>query len=698
MWKLAVALLALVATALLGPGIVQATTAADVCGAADDPCELKKEITVDPDSTLDFGTRAFVIRAPDGRLQVDTAGTLTIMAGSMLVETGPGGRLRNAPGSLGGSRVAIRVGGTFAVERLGFPTVAIDVSSNAEPCLLDINAGGDVTIGAEINAHGGESAGEVFIASAGRVTISDGILADSGLFGGAVGVKATGPIELTEDGIIDASDAIGFGSIDLDTDADLLNAGRLVVKARFSEFFGCDGGALLIEALGDIAINGPISGDGNLEGCVGGTLNMLAGRDILVNARVDFSGGPNGLGGSIEQVQAGRDFLQTAPIVVRSGGLRGWGGEVDIVATRHLLVGAVLDLSGGAQIDPDTGDLGRGGNLNLTAVDTLEIVAEIAADGADFGSLRFTTTREATDEMPGRIVLTGTVHALASADEDESADVLFEACDIEIAASGSVEKTGPASRNLLRASNTMKIAGALVAGSGTNELHHRDLTKPPLLLPTAVVSPPPEIVATPDEPLPPCACTLDPAAAGLLCDDGNACTQEACVPAVGCTSTPLAGEGVAGCDDGNACDGRETCDALVCHPGPVPAPDDGDPCTDDGTCDPASGYPRTPKTGFGAVTCRMERIQNALTAANVPGDVSAKSLKKIKRLAKRIRSSVERATTAGRRRRAQLLGAAAGKLKRLDGVIASPKTSISPALSQFLTAETSGVRSALNQL
>jgi hypothetical protein len=212
------------------------------------------------------------------------------------------------------------------------------------------------------------------------------------------------------------------------------------------------------------------------------------------------------------------------------------------------------------------------------------------------------------------------------------------------------------------------------------------------------VSPPPLISATPAEPLPPCACTLDRGAAGVLCDDGNVCTQEACVPAVGCVSTPRAGEGVPGCDDGNACDGRETCEALVCRPGPVPVADDSDPCTDDGTCDPASGYPRTPKTGFGAVTCRMERIENALAAASVPGDVSAKSLKKIRKLAKRVRTGIEKAAGANHKRRTQLLRGAGTKLGRLDAVITSPKTSISLVLSQRLTAETSGVRTALSEL
>ncbi|MGH7339485.1 MAG: hypothetical protein ACREKH_03265, partial [Candidatus Rokuibacteriota bacterium] len=533
MRKLAVAALVLVATALLRPGIVDATTEANVCeDSMADPCELTKEITVDPDSTLDFGNRAFVIKAPDGRLQIPTGGRLSITAGSMVVETGPGGRLRSAPGSRGDSSVKIRVTGTFATAKAaGVAAVAIDLPSPGDtdgaPCSLDIAADGDVTIGAEIRAQGtvNQNGGDVFITTAGRMTVSDRILVDSPLAGGMVDLVATGPIEVTAGGEIDASDAYGEGNIAVTTDADLVNTGQLKTQARLGggdEDRFCYGGFMSLSALGDIVVNGRISGNGEFEGCTGSTLNMLARGSILVNAPIDLSGGPTGEGGFLLDVQAGRDFLQEAPILVSSGGQYGYGGEVDIFAGRRLLIGALLDLSGGLQIDPE-GDRGRGGELVATAAHTLEIAGEVAADGADFGSVTFNSTREAPDELPGRILVTGQVHARASADEDSSADVSFEACDIEIAPSGRIEKAGPASRNLLRASNTMKIAGALVAGSGTNELHHRDLAKPPLIAATALVSPAPIVTATPAE-LPPCACTVDPNAAGVLCDDGNACT------------------------------------------------------------------------------------------------------------------------------------------------------------------------------
>jgi slime mold repeat-containing protein len=96
------------------------------------------------------------------------------------------------------------------------------------------------------------------------------------------------------------------------------------------------------------------------------------------------------------------------------------------------------------------------------------------------------------------------------------------------------------------------------------------------------------------------------------CDDGNACTQDACNSTTGCTHTPIAGctacttaascndgnpcttdscvggqcahvvvaDGTS-CSDGNYCNGAETCRAGVCQPGVAPSCDDGNPCTQD---------------------------------------------------------------------------------------------------------------------
>jgi hypothetical protein len=70
------------------------------------------------------------------------------------------------------------------------------------------------------------------------------------------------------------------------------------------------------------------------------------------------------------------------------------------------------------------------------------------------------------------------------------------------------------------------------------------------------------------------------------CDDGNACTIDACDPTIGCTHTQLI------CDDSNACT-KDTCDPVLgCVFTPINC-DDGDPNTID-TCDPTKGCVNTP--------------------------------------------------------------------------------------------------------
>ena len=116
------------------------------------------------------------------------------------------------------------------------------------------------------------------------------------------------------------------------------------------------------------------------------------------------------------------------------------------------------------------------------------------------------------------------------------------------------------------------------------------------------------------------------------CNDGNACTTDACNAATGCTHTAIAGcvacTSAAQCNDGNACtadacsagrcthtavvdgtscsDGRscngvETCRAGVCTAGVAPSCDDGNPCTAD-SCSDTGGCTHTPIAGCTACT------------------------------------------------------------------------------------------------
>ena len=83
-------------------------------------------------------------------------------------------------------------------------------------------------------------------------------------------------------------------------------------------------------------------------------------------------------------------------------------------------------------------------------------------------------------------------------------------------------------------------------------------------------------------------CAAGPA---LDCDDGNVCTDDACDPDTGCTATP----NTAVCDDGDACTTVDICAEGICVGGVPLVCDDGNICTDD-ACVPASGCTATPNT------------------------------------------------------------------------------------------------------
>jgi hypothetical protein len=84
-------------------------------------------------------------------------------------------------------------------------------------------------------------------------------------------------------------------------------------------------------------------------------------------------------------------------------------------------------------------------------------------------------------------------------------------------------------------------------------------------------------------------CTNDVCAGTPIdCNDGNGCTDDGCDPATGCTHTSNNDP----CDDGSACTTGDACAGGACVGGPPPNCNDGNVCTTD-ACDPASGCTHT---------------------------------------------------------------------------------------------------------
>ena len=71
---------------------------------------------------------------------------------------------------------------------------------------------------------------------------------------------------------------------------------------------------------------------------------------------------------------------------------------------------------------------------------------------------------------------------------------------------------------------------------------------------------------------------------GLVCDDGNSCTDDSCEGQAGCQHKP----NTAFCDDGDACTMGNLCKDSKCQPGVPTNCDDNNVCTTDG-CDSQTG-------------------------------------------------------------------------------------------------------------
>jgi|GEM_PF-1521465 len=97
--------------------------------------------------------------------------------------------------------------------------------------------------------------------------------------------------------------------------------------------------------------------------------------------------------------------------------------------------------------------------------------------------------------------------------------------------------------------------------------------------------------------------TCDPATGCVFtyaCDDGNPCTADTCDPQAGCRHVPVA-DGTP-CPDGDLCNGTETCRGGTCTPGVPLACDDGNACSTD-ACDPRLGCTHPPMEGFPGLAC-----------------------------------------------------------------------------------------------
>jgi len=236
------------------PRFAAATTAADLCGAAD-PCIINSSVTITPGSTLDFGTRAVILKA--GRSLDVGAGIMLISAGSFRLE--PNAKLLAAGGF-------ISVTTTGAVELLasGSTLSRIDVSDTQGGGEIDITAGGGVTIAGSIQARGNDpeaDGGDIFIQAGGDVPITAALSAKGGsdAGGGSITAIAGGTLSLTQS--IDASGGeFDGGDIDLEAQGNLTIASGVVLDMSGGSLSGSGGSVEIDSQFGDITVGAKIFG------------------------------------------------------------------------------------------------------------------------------------------------------------------------------------------------------------------------------------------------------------------------------------------------------------------------------------------------------------------------------------------------------------------------------------------------------
>jgi cysteine-rich repeat protein len=181
-----------------------------------------------------------------------------------------------------------------------------------------------------------------------------------------------------------------------------------------------DGGVLLLRAEASIALNGPVSVEGDGEGW-GGWITARAGRDLAVTGSVDATGANGGtieltsMAGTVRLV-GGTDLSAhipygdagsldvTAPGAIVLGDVkgRGAGNPVDgggLGAAIDVESNTAVTLSGPIAIDGAAPD-GTGGSLEVTAGTTFTQTAAVSAagNGADGcgGSISITAAGNAT--------------------------------------------------------------------------------------------------------------------------------------------------------------------------------------------------------------------------------------------------------------------------------------------------------------
>lgn len=637
-------------------------SAAELCAPSANPCTIAGTRDVSSGCHLDFGTRSVVLT---GALQsATTGGAFSLSAGALTLSAG---KIRSTgPSGFAGGNVTITVAGALVMSGSG-PT--LDVGGAAGGGILNVTAGSiDVRAGSvEADGTGSEACGGAitlratsgplligtpvhatghFLCAGGqleligeRVEIAATLNTSGGDYPGGISVTAnSGDIVVTSNGALRANgeqielgDGGDGGPIALIAESGVVAVhGEIVTEGATPEG---EAGSIVILSGGALDVTALLSAQGNGGGSNGGTIEIDALGDVSFASNVRVNGGSDAAAGEIDVRSDGKVTVASGKVLQANGGSFG-GGAVTLRDATEIVVTGAIEARGA------TG--GNGGFATLESCrSTVTGTLDTGASGGGLSGANAITAGVIAVPSAGRLLAIPCNPLVGSSCNQLTLAAGVPAIDpLAVVTPVAALQLDPL-LNMCCGNSTVEPGetcddGDSLACDGCSHRCQIETTPP---CPsdgnecTADCTPDGGCTYKPrtgEE----CSgdadvCTADTCSAqgvcvhpARVCNDGVACTVDACAPGIGCVAAP----DDARCNDGESCT-TDTCDAGTgCLY--ASAPDgttcsDGDACTTEDACAGGSCTPQGPEVRCDDGNACTTDICHALLGCHFQEDADA---------------------------------------------------------------------------
>ena len=418
----------------------------DVCDPMASECVLDQKVDVLRDCTFDFGQRGFTV-TDRGEIALIYDGSLTVHAHSITLEN------RGKITSLGGTGAAALT----AHDGVSLQGQVLFKSSD-DPSSLLIAAGTEVDIGGTIDLSGSGStdAGLLDVTAGGDITVDGQILGKAKKNAAGAWVFFDTPGFFSSRQTFDL-DSGGIRSARIEVLADAGIALDRGVKASAKSHYGA-GGAVLLRSDGDVAVSGRITADAGSRGGLPGVIDLIS-RAGAVWMDADLSADGESTGIRSIQISAADDVVITGRIDAMGDGHMATGGSVRLFSSSDVTVQAAIDVRGD-----------HGGHLDITGRQVF-IDDPLRAEARDPDGYGGDISIEAWD---GALTVHRDLSAQPGARSEVPSWIVVDGCEVTIEGRGRVgDSRGNDDHVVIIGVRSTQIEGDVTA-STPPELRYRD--------------------------------------------------------------------------------------------------------------------------------------------------------------------------------------------------------------------------------